>query len=165
MVQPAEASPGASQPRSRARSQVTAQLAAAPNPARPALSMQNGAGLESNPLYQYLVPNGTATNSSNAATGEAITTLPGEEGGLDAWPRPPAPLPRLHFTVMCPFHAPTPPRRIVRAARTVPYRTADVYNSTEGDPPPGMIWWRYNDDIDPRAYQQPEQVLGPNYST
>lgn len=81
------------------------------------MSDPNGAGLESNPLYQYLVPNGTATNSSNAATGEAITTLP------------------------------------------------DVYNSTEGDPPPGMIWWRYNDDIDPRAYQQPEQVLGPNYST
>jgi hypothetical protein len=29
---------------------------------------------------------------------------------------------------------------------------ADIYNDTNGDPPPGMVWWNYNSDIDPRAW-------------
>ncbi|KAL4853137.1 CSC1-like protein [Chlorella vulgaris] len=81
--------------------------------------MATPAGLETNPLYKYLVPAAAPAPeaSSDSSEENKITTLP------------------------------------------------DIYNSTVGDAPPGMMWWNYNNNINPDAYQTPEEVLGPAFAT
>jgi hypothetical protein len=52
-----------------------------------------------------------------------------------------------------------------RVACLLPALAAALYDTPNGDPPPGMIWWNYLDTVNPLAYQTPEQIYGPAYST